>query len=540
MLPLANHKQLAITCLCLCLIIVYLTPSAMADQCQWTSSPSFWRMVVPDEITHCIATGHQVNARDPVLKYQPLHYAAMVGNISAAKTLIDAGADIEGKGRYGYTPLMTAVRHHQAQMVQVLINTGATIAIQDERGYQPLHWLAHCDPDPANRHRQLMILQYLLAAGADVFAKTPVGQSPLTIAMRQRDCDTAMLAELLKQYGSRWTLLHEWARDSKQRAIKALIAAGTITVNAKDTADRDLRLLHYVGRDGHTEVVKALIAGGADVNARNIHGHTPLYWAVLGAVYGGKSADAVKALIAGGADVNARDKGGNTSLHQGVSGDEPAPEVVKALIAAGTDVNAVTDGLTPLHFAAANGIAETISILFSAGADFTIRDKKGRITLHYGPSCSPDIMTSKLKRLITHSKDLNAKDDDGQTPLHFAALWGCADEVATLIDHGADIHIKDNEGQTPLHTLAQARYATIQAIDTLIKAGGDLKTKDKHGKTPLHLAAIHATKDIIDALIDHGGNVTMSDNSGKTVQDYLDARRDIKRNLGHYPKKIYR
>ena len=111
-----------------------------------------------------------------------------------------------------------------------------------------------------------------------------------------------------------------------------------------------------------------LIAKGANVNARDKRGDTPLHLA--------DNADIATMLIAKGANVNAKGYRDRTPLHRNVY----KPEVVKVLIAKGADVNVRdTRGDTPLHNAAFGGYdpgpTETIMILMAAGADVNARNK---------------------------------------------------------------------------------------------------------------------------------------------------------------------
>lgn len=99
--------------------------------------------------------------------------------------------------------------------------------------------------------------------------------------------------------------------------------------------------LHWAARHGHLEVVETLIANGADVNAVDVFGRTPLHLAAPHPVV-------MEMLIGAGADVDARDQLSNTPLHRAV----PQVDAVDALIAAGADVTAEnTSGNTPLDIA---------------------------------------------------------------------------------------------------------------------------------------------------------------------------------------------
>ncbi|MFB0551948.1 MAG: ankyrin repeat domain-containing protein [Phycisphaerae bacterium] len=132
--------------------------------------------------------------------------------------------------------------------------------------------------------------------------------------------------------------------------------------------------LHRAARHGDKALVELLIANGAEVNAKDCVGRTPLALAGL--------KDVAEILIAKGADVNAKNKGGYTLLHLTArSGNKERTEL---LIANGADVNAEnTGGATPLRFAAANGHKKVAELLITKGADVNAKDKKGRTPLWY-------------------------------------------------------------------------------------------------------------------------------------------------------------
>ncbi|MGZ6255369.1 MAG: ankyrin repeat domain-containing protein [Candidatus Chromulinivorax sp.] len=96
-------------------------------------------------------------------------------------------------------------------------------------------------------------------------------------------------------------------------------------------------VLHHAVCGDDDQAVEWLLQTGADVNARNIFGQTPLHYA--------QTAEQTKQLLVAGADVNARDDDGWTPLHMA----ETAAKT-ELLLAAGADVHARdNNGLTPLH-----------------------------------------------------------------------------------------------------------------------------------------------------------------------------------------------
>ena len=82
-----------------------------------------------------------------------------------------------------------------------------------------------------------------------------------------------------------------------------------------------------------------------------------------------------------GADPNARDKRGWTPLH--LAAMSATGEVVTALLEAGANLEARGDGQTPLHWAAMFGTGEAVTALLEAGADPNARDNDGKLPFYY-------------------------------------------------------------------------------------------------------------------------------------------------------------
>ncbi|MDD4871607.1 MAG: SUMF1/EgtB/PvdO family nonheme iron enzyme [Kiritimatiellae bacterium] len=107
-----------------------------------------------------------------------------------------------------------------------------------------------------------------------------------------------------------------------------------------------------------------------------------------------------------------------------------------------------TDGITPLHLAAALNRYSPAAFLISAGADVNARTSGGFTPLHWAAS-KDSMETAKL--LIKSGADVNAKATSGITPLHWAANKNATNLLAMLIAAGADVEARTDNGFTPLH-----------------------------------------------------------------------------------------
>ena len=124
---------------------------------------------------------------------------------------------------------------------------------------------------------------------------------------------------------------------------------------------------------------------------------------------------------------------------------------------------------------------------------------------------------NKVKSILAKRPELiNAKDNDGNNPLHVAAAWGYKNIVELLIAKGAYVNAKGNWGMIPLHLAAGEGLKEI--VELLISRGADVNTKavGNSDQTPLHLAAAMGHKEVVDVLISKGGQVNSTNEFGAT------------------------
>jgi Ankyrin repeats (3 copies)/Ankyrin repeat len=124
------------------------------------------------------------------------------------------------------------------------------------------------------------------------------------------------------------------------------------------------------------------------------------------------------------------------------------------------------------------------------GANVNARDQDGRTPLF-------DIVlwgneTAVAKQLLAHGADVHARDKTGQTPLHAAAAFGDEGHVRLLLDHGAEIDARSVAGRTPLHLAAI--LGRVEEASFLVSRGADLSIRDRNSETPLHLALTNVEK----------------------------------------------
>jgi WD40 repeat protein len=137
---------------------------------------------------------------------------------------------------------------------------------------------------------------------------------------------------------------------------------------------------------------------------------------------------------------------------------------------------------TPLHIACAAGNEIVVRLLLERGADLNARTNDGWTPLHEAADGSAEL----LRALLARGADPNAASAAGYTPLHRAAFTSSVDAVEVLLNAGASVVAVDDGGLTALHFAADRGNTVI--VRRLLEAGADLTTVDHGGLTPADFA----------------------------------------------------
>ncbi|CAH3150822.1 unnamed protein product [Porites lobata] len=402
-----------------------------------------------------------------------LHHAVYGSDVSCEilSCLIEMGADVNAGGNINHTPLMIAAEKGHINAVTFLIRNGADVDLQDQNYGETALFCAVRGFDASCE-----VLNCLTKNGADINASSKRMLTPLMIA----------------------------AKMGCINAVTFLMERGAIV----DLQDKDGKTaLHYAVHTLHhacrfhssCEILSCLIETGADVNARAKNKSTPL---MMACEYG--HLNAVTFLTEHGAHAGLRDEDDKTALHYAMCGSDVSCEILSYLIGIGADVNACAKNKgTPLMIAAENGHINAVTTLVKCGAYVDLKDKDGQTALHYALMYSPHASIEVLNCLIKNEADVNAFTFRYETPLMLASYFETSlhdhvKAVTFLIKHGANVDLRDNNGDTALHYAVTFDFPEI--VKMLLNLGASDMCNNK-GLTPLHQASISASIGVVEYLI---------------------------------------
>ena len=444
-----------------------------------------------------------------------LYFAAKFGHIDIVHLLIKASDDIDAQDEWGDTSLMLAAKFGHLDVVNALLDAGASVNAQNQEGMTCLMNAAEKGYDN--------IVKVLTAAGSDVSKKSFVGNTALNYAAEAEKIDVVkVLTKVRSKTGDQNGSISLMAAIEKDHMamVKAVIDGG-IDLNKRFTSEDTV--LHFAAGTGHPDAANMLINAGAALDALNEEKNTPLMMALKNRHF-----DTVNRLIDKGADVNNSNIKGETTLH--CAAGTGHVDTVQILIEADVELDAQDrEGLTPLMIALQNdcpnnaktedvrennehdekkNYKEVANLLIEKGADINKKNMNGETALHFAAKTGHiDIMKKlvdalkkkQINKQIEAKAEMDAQNKTGWTPLMIAVKYGHNGIAEVLLNEGVDLNRKNKFGETALYHASDS--GNLDATKKLLGADAKADTLNKDGWTPLMISLKNRHINIANILI---------------------------------------
>jgi ankyrin repeat protein len=150
-------------------------------------------------------------------------------------------------------------------------------------------------------------------------------------------------------------------------------------------------------------------------------------------------------------------------------------------------------GRTPLHYAVTNTPHDLPYI--AAQTDSTLAEENFRKGIEF--------KVANTKQLLDKGADANATDEEGFTPLHFAASRDSVEVVRLLLDAGAEVNAQSGSGETPMYNaIRNTTPGALDIIRLLRERGADPTISNEKGQTALRFVQRYGTPEVREVFAD--------------------------------------
>jgi ankyrin repeat protein len=471
-----------------------------------------------------------------VLEVVAYRYDLWDNLFETVKFLLKHGADVNARDDTFTSPLHWAAANLKEEEAMILLNHKADVNSQNKDGKTPMHLLLESDmyddiyDDHDHDHVRL-----LLEHGAKVNIRDTDNRTPFLLALDANRFSAALIflehgahfnaQELNRRDKHNNTLLH-WAILVRNFKLPRILLQNGADANAKN--DHGQTPLHVMSesdiKDGGDilNLVLLLLKHDAAANSRDVNNETPLHLAIER-----NRCKLAEILLEHDADADAENIDGETPLHTLSESDSIKDggdilNLVLLLLKHGAAVNSRSkNGRTPLHLAVLRNRLELAKILLENGADAGAETNDGQSPLHVlseeDINDAGDIL-NLVQLLLKHGAAVNSRSKNGCTPLHLAVLRNRLELAKILLENGADAGAETNDGHSPLHVLSEKNINDagdiLNLVQLLLKHGAAVNSRSKNGLTPLHLALLRNRFELAKILLENGADAGAETNNG--------------------------
>ncbi|MDB2449285.1 ankyrin repeat domain-containing protein [Pseudomonadales bacterium] len=306
-----------------------------------------------------------------------------------------------------------------------------------------------------------------------------------------------------------WTDKHQWAAVTIASITCTLVEMSDINELRLTLFSGKRTLLGAAVENGATvEIINMLLEAGADVNCAQLAWNDKDTFSILHLAVVYSSTEVVRLLMDAGVEIDEASGTQEHNIAQTAVLHAKQPAILREILLRVDDSILVDErGHTLLHYAAASHSDRSafIELLVELGHDVnaksnermlveSLRSKRGGETPMlsclnrsvWSIQSDGTINVQNIRCLVKYGADVNATTYDGSTALHILfASWSNPMECKEiLLDHGADIEARDEGGETPLHYAA--RNSDAEEINFLIERGANVNAISEFGLTPAH------------------------------------------------------
>ena len=246
------------------------------------------------------------------------------------------------------------------------------------------------------------------------------------------------------------------------------------------------------------DLFKIILEKTIDINAQDIDGETALHYAIWD-----QSGTKVKKLLEDNhVDVNVKNKTNNTAIHLASHLKDIPMDLFKIILEKSDDINAQdNNGWTALHYAI-SGKSEITTKALLARSDVKVgiknKDHETAVTPLHLASCWKDIPFDLFKTIQNKSTDINSQNTNGDTALHVAFYKKSKEAVTALLeDDRVDVNVKNNENHTPLHFASLWKDIPTDLYEKIVQKSllETVNAQDKDGNIALPIAISRKSED---------------------------------------------